>query len=53
VVIPLVGDFHHQFVRSVNGSQQSAGQLRAAADAAHALAQAIGGHAGGAIVLTA
>ena len=27
VVIPLVGGFHHQFVRGVNGSQQSAGQL--------------------------
>ena len=24
VVIPLVGGFHHQFVRGVNGSQQSA-----------------------------
>src|SRR5215472_10474342 len=42
VVIPLVGGFHHQFVRGVNGSQQSAGQLSGGGSRKRRLMSALG-----------
>ena len=42
MIVPLVGGFHHQFVRGVNGSQQSASQLSGGGSRKRRLMSALG-----------